>query len=161
MTFEHKNSISFLISALSVTVLYFAPTGLMRAQSTADWRLVYMKQGIQREIGPFLTTLSLDPTIVNQIYIDTFLLERSISAADAIDLAKQQSLAPEQMATAIASARAVSDSQITSTFDPDTAPLVREIVRNYVGYSQIDQIFKPAYDHRRRASYRNTDSRPS
>ena len=126
-----------IIAALAAGTV--APSAF--AQLSEGSRAVYMKQQISREITPFLELEGLSPDALNNV--SSFLLNRAESAADAFDLGQAQHLSQGGISGLIANARAGADSEIDTTFDKPTASLVKEIVRNYVGYSQISIIYAP------------------
>jgi hypothetical protein len=111
------------------------------AQLSEGARTVFLKQQIEREIKPSLQLQGLSPAAINNV--SSFLLGRAESAADAVDLGQGQKLSQDGISGLIANARAAIDSNIDTSFDKPTASLVREIIRNYVGYSQISSIYAP------------------
>jgi hypothetical protein len=129
------------VMVLAATVVSLNAGSGAFAQSPNAVPSNYLQKQIQQEIGPFIDSLSLPSSVTSGI--TAFLLERAEAAANASALGSQQNLSPTQVANLIAAARANVDAGITSSFDAPTAGLVQEIVRNYVGYSQIDQIYAP------------------
>jgi hypothetical protein len=133
-TAKYKN-----FGVLAAMALFMATGIAMRAQSANAMRLVHMQQQISLEIGPYLTGLSLPlPTVAA---VEAFLLRREVAVADAIDQGLQRGLSPAQAGPLTAAARAKVDAGIDSSFDPSTAVIVKDIVRNYVGYSLIARIY--------------------
>jgi hypothetical protein len=111
------------------------------AQSPATTRAVKIQAMINLEVGGFLDAEGLSSATSAQI--KDFLAQRATASADAVDQALQAGLAKDKSSALVAKARASSDDGIDSAFDPAVAPLVKEIVRNYVAYSEIAKVYVP------------------